>query len=701
MKKLLTLLTALSMLFACLSVQAEETLSLDGLMEEILSFDENTDFLLPLPLDEDELEKVDATATLDVSALNSLGLTLAELTTQSTYSSAYNYALTDKDERSKLVAAGLTLPFFNHFSSQDSSLRIDGSGAIAIGTPAGTVSQLLDVPQRSIMLIYWNYYYTRSIYAITWVPGQDTAQATALGYTPSEYSSRHGTFWQSSPNHAYGYSYSDLKDAYARFENQQPPVSEPLRVGKVSFEISRDRQSVYLTKPAVTGGSGKVRIAYNIYDNNSNPVNYFYSAEERVAATPGYGGLFNVFVVVTDTVTGESDTQNIGWQTLDWPYADALTVGQAAFEISPDRQSIFLTRPSIACRGGSVTIAYNIYDAQSNPVNYFYSNDTRVAATPGYRGKFNVFIVVTDTVTGETNAQNIGWQQLGSAPSREIPAGQYTIGTDIPAGAYRISIGSASTNLTVWGAAYRDYSTNGGLLLNVTLNGRSNSTSYNPVLGKVILEEGNVIDFSATLKFEEYAGLDFAVGRTNRVPGGRYTVGEDIPAGAYTISMEDGSTNLTVWGAAYEDYRSNGGLLLNVTMNSRSSSSSYNPVMGKVILKEGNVIDFVHELVFDAYAGLNFTVGRTNRVPGGRYTVGEDIPAGAYTISIESGSTNLTLWGAAYEDYRSNGGLLLNEVLNSRSGSTSYNPSIGKVVLAEGNVINFDHELVFAPYTGV
>ncbi|MBR6027584.1 MAG: extracellular solute-binding protein [Clostridia bacterium] len=190
-------------------------------------------------------------------------------------------------------------------------------------------------------------------------------------------------------------------------------VEKGLTVSEVAWELSADRQSIYLNKPAITGGSGSYRIAYNIYDSNSNPVNYFYSDEERVAATPGYGGLFNVFVVVTDLLDGAQNTQDIGWQTLSWPYADVLTVGRAAFEVSPDRKSVFLTRPSIACKSGQVSIAYNIYDAQSRPVNYFYSDDTRVAATPGYAGKFNVFIVVTDLVTGEQDIQNIGWTVLG------------------------------------------------------------------------------------------------------------------------------------------------------------------------------------------------------------------------------------------------------------------------------------------------
>jgi hypothetical protein len=124
-------------------------------------------------------------------------------------------------------------------------------------------------------------------------------------------------------------------------------------------------------------------------------------------------------VVVTDTATGEQNTQNIGWQTLSWPRAEALTVGQATFAVSPDGRSIYVDRPSIACKSGSVTIAYNIYDSDSNPVNYFYSTQRRVAATPGYYGKFNVFVVVTDLETGETVTQDIGWTMIGLPPDED------------------------------------------------------------------------------------------------------------------------------------------------------------------------------------------------------------------------------------------------------------------------------------------
>ena len=195
--------------------------------------------------------------------------------------------------------------------------------------------------------------------------------------------------------------------------------ASPLWVGEPLFEVSPDRRSIFIDRPEVQG-SAEYTIAYNIYDADSNPVNYFYSLEERVAATPGYAGLFNVFIVVTDTASGDQNIQNIGWIDLLGPDdpvpvqdpSQPLSVGQATFEVSPDGQSIFIDRPAISGGSGDLLIAYNLYDADGNAINYFYSRDARVAVTPGFAGLFNVFIVVTDVQTGESDTQNIGWLML-------------------------------------------------------------------------------------------------------------------------------------------------------------------------------------------------------------------------------------------------------------------------------------------------
>ncbi|MBR6028703.1 MAG: hypothetical protein IKP40_06385 [Clostridia bacterium] len=125
-------------------------------------------------------------------------------------------------------------------------------------------------------------------------------------------------------------------------EIDEAELAKGLSMSLSHFEISANQQSIFIDRPYVFR-SEEYTIAYNIYDADSNPVNYFYSLEDRVAATPGYKGLFNVFVVVTDTATGEQVQDNIGWQELlgpddPPPERQPLKVAAATCRISDDRQ---------------------------------------------------------------------------------------------------------------------------------------------------------------------------------------------------------------------------------------------------------------------------------------------------------------------------------------------------------------------------
>ncbi len=80
-------------------------------------------------------------------------------------------------------------------------------------------------------------------------------------------------------------------------------------------------------------------------------------------------------------------------------------------------------------------------------------------------------------------------------------------------------------------------------------------------------------------------------------------------------------------------------------------------------------------------------------VPAGRYTVGEDIPEGVYSIRLldEKGYESFIVFGIEYENYEDNGGMLYCESLNERS------PVLGKVTLSKGNIVDISGPLVFAP----
>ena len=395
MKKLVTLLLVLSLCLGLLPAVAEETGLLDTLMDGIEAFDPAVDELLTAP--QEKSLKDGLTLKRDISAprLGKCTVSYANLCT-STYTTYY-------------PAAALILDAFEYMEEQFGGYNWRTQNIVAYAGPDDYYEQLLVV-----VLDYDN----DEVQQLWWTPGESKAEVYWYGDDDGIFSVS-GFLNSESVSHLDELTRLDKSTLMSYFNQIEGggTSQNPLQVGTASFRISDDQQHIYVDRPAISGGSGNYSIAYNIYDNNSQPVNYFYSNEEHVAATPGYGGLFNVFIVVTDTETGENNTQNIGWQTIKWPYASRLTVGKVQYELSPDGNSIYLTRPAISCRGGEVTIAYNIYDQDSNPVNYFYSTLTRVAATPGYSGRFNVFVVVTDTVTGEQNTQDIGWQDLGSTAS--------------------------------------------------------------------------------------------------------------------------------------------------------------------------------------------------------------------------------------------------------------------------------------------
>ena len=176
-------------------------------------------------------------------------------------------------------------------------------------------------------------------------------------------------------------------------------MTEPLTIAETEavHEISGDGRSVYISKPTVSGGTAPYTIAYNCYDAESNPVNYYYSDDDRTAMTPGRNGRYNVFVVVRDSAGAEGQIDT-GWLDLTGYEALPLRVEEetAGCEISPDGRSIFIDRPTASGGSGVYTYAYNCYDADSNPVNYYYSDEARTAMTPGYDGRFCVFVVVSD-----------------------------------------------------------------------------------------------------------------------------------------------------------------------------------------------------------------------------------------------------------------------------------------------------------------
>ena len=79
-----------------------------------------------------------------------------------------------------------------------------------------------------------------------------------------------------------------------------------------------------------------------------------------------------------------------------------------------------------------------------------------------------------------------------------VPAGEWTVGEDFPAGAYKLELTTRGVTIHVWGAAYKDYTTNGGLIVS-----DYRETGY----GKLVLRPGNILIIDKPVKLSIYSGL--------------------------------------------------------------------------------------------------------------------------------------------------------------------------------------------------
>ena len=88
-----------------------------------------------------------------------------------------------------------------------------------------------------------------------------------------------------------------------------------------------------------------------------------------------------------------------------------------------------------------------------------------------------------------------------------------------------------------------------------------------------------------------------------RVPMGHWRVGDDIPAGTYSIRLpSDGNSYvyICIWGYDVDNYTANGGLIFHESMKPS------NPNIGKIDLKEGWIVDIDGPVLFDEPIKLEF-----------------------------------------------------------------------------------------------
>lgn len=86
------------------------------------------------------------------------------------------------------------------------------------------------------------------------------------------------------------------------------------------------------------------------------------------------------------------------------------------------------------------------------------------------------------------------------------------------------------------------------------------------------------------------------------VPKGVWKVGVDIPEGYYSIELQDcrDSCFIGVWGYATNDYKTNGGLVCSELLRKDA------PILGKIELKNGYVVELGNPVIFKPAVKLGF-----------------------------------------------------------------------------------------------
>ena len=171
--------------------------------------------------------------------------------------------------------------------------------------------------------------------------------------------------------------------------------------------------------------------------------------------------------------------------------------------------------------------------------------------------------------------------------------------------------------------------------------------------------------------------------KTILVPVGDYIVGEDIPAGSYTLSSDEDATVYI--------YRNVDDKSYDETYSCKEPSYT----IGKIILKAGMRIKVLYgQITFTTFSGIKMWDLMKAKSPvlvyTGEYIVGEDMPAGSYTLTSTKDAT-----------------IYIYESVDSRSYDDSYgcegpNYVIGKVSLKDGmRILVHYSDMTFSPFKGL
>ncbi len=139
-----------------------------------------------------------------------------------------------------------------------------------------------------------------------------------------------------------------------------------------------------------------------------------------------------------------------------------------------------------------------------------------------YKNLIKILLIVSIIAIG-TSTVNAGWFDDGPEPIKGD--GQYKIGTDLPAGEYYIKCNSINLYVEI-------SSDSSGELDSIISNLNTEGGVYVTVRdGEYLKVDGGEIFNITDIEIEPENGY---------YPAGQYKVGEDIPAGEYTLEALDG-----------------------------------------------------------------------------------------------------------------------------------------------------------------
>lgn len=185
--------------------------------------------------------------------------------------------------------------------------------------------------------------------------------------------------------------------------------------------------------------------------------------------------------------------------------------------------------------------------------------------------------------------------------SIELDAGKYTVGTDLPAGSYRLECNGAyaSCYVTIYTSTESEPFPESYILAEMY---------QSSAIGKLDLVKGNILSINGskvTLTAYNAANTKIAVEQEKSSPHGgfkvsigKYIVGDEIPAGTYRVVCEGAyaSASITVYSSKWVQL---------VSFSEYLSPTFGADEIGKLELEEGNYVEIEYgSLMFYPYTGL-------------------------------------------------------------------------------------------------